>query len=168
MDLLNILSGLVQDPILYSIFFFVYVVLAAVILPIPVEIGLFNPFINPVLLIFILAIGKGIGALIVFEIGKKLRSLLKKITKSPKITKKIIYYCELFVKKYGYFGLFIIMSTPLMIDSASLYLFSILNSKKNGKRAMARNWFVLINIFAGAVRGGIIIILAYMIGIKLV
>ena len=55
-----------------------------------------------------------------------------------------------------------------MIDSASLYLFSILNSKKNGKRAMARNWFVLINIFAGAVRGGIIIILAYVIGIKLV
>ncbi|MBN2603989.1 MAG: hypothetical protein JXA91_07660 [Candidatus Thermoplasmatota archaeon] len=168
MDLLDILSGFVQDPISYSILFFVYVILAAVILPIPVEIGLFNPFINPVLLIFILSIGKGIGALIVFEIGIKLRSIFKKLVKSPKITKKIIYYCERFVKKYGYFGLFIIMSIPLMIDSASLYLFSVLNSRKNGKRAMARNWFVLINIFAGAVRGGIIIILAYVIGIRLV
>ena len=168
MDLLNILSGLVQDPISYSLLFFIYVILAAIILPIPVEIGLFNPFISPVLLIFIFAIGKGIGALIVFEIGLKLRSLLKKITNGPKITKKLIDYCELFVKKYGYFGLFIIMSTPLMIDSASLYLFSILNSKKNGKRAMSRNQFVLINIIAGAVRGSIIIILAYLIGIRLV
>lgn len=168
MDFINLLLNLMKNPVYYSIIFFIYVVLAAVILPIPVEIGLFNPYFNPIGLISILAIGKGIGALIVFEIGAKARSIIKKHSTGTKLTKRIINYCETFVEKYGYIGLFIIMSTPLMIDSASLYLFSLLNPKHDGKRAMARNKFVIINILAGAIRGGIIIALFYYIGIKLI
>jgi membrane protein YqaA with SNARE-associated domain len=168
MDLIEILLGIMQDPFLYSIIFFIYVILAAVILPIPVEIGLFNNYIHPAILIFILAIGKGMGAAIAFEIGKRIRRVIKKISIGNQLTKKIIMWCERFVRKYGYYGLFIIMSTPLMIDSASLYLFSLLNSKKKGKRAMSRTWFVLINIAAGAVRGTIIFIVAYLYGIRLV
>jgi len=56
-----------------------------------------------------------------------------------------------------------------MIDSATLYLFSLLNPKEGkGKRVMARKWFVLINIAAGATRGSIIFIITYFIGVKLV
>ena len=168
MDLIGILLGAIQDPITYSIIFFIYVILAALILPIPVEIGLFNPNIHPALLIFILAIGKGVGASIAFEIGTRVRVTLKKTSIGTPLTKKIVAWCERFVRKYGYYGLFIIMSTPLMIDSASLYLFSMLNSKDEGKRAMTRTWFVLINIAAGAVRGTIIFLVAYSIGVRLV
>lgn len=169
MDLIELLNQFIQNPLFYSLIFFVYTVLAAVILPIPVEIGLFNPYIHPILLIGILAIGKGVGAGIVFVIGVKLRSFFKSFNYSNRLTSKILKYCELFVIRYGHIGLFIIMSIPLMIDSVSLYLFSLLNPKeKEGKRALAKKRFILINIFAGLVRGSIIMILFWFFQIKLV
>jgi membrane protein YqaA with SNARE-associated domain len=169
MDFIDILLGITGNPVLYSLLFLVYVILAVIILPIPVEIGLFNPLVNPLLLIMILAIGKGVGSLIVFEIGLKVRQIFEKWTSGTPLTKKILLYCERFVKKYGYVGLFIIMSTPLMIDSLSLYLFSLLNSTKDGgDRALTRGYFVLINVIAGAVRGSIILLVAYGLGYRLV
>lgn len=169
MDIIDILLGFVNNPFLYSIIFFIYVILAAVILPIPVEIGLFNPNINPIILVSILGIGKGVGSLIVFEIGLKLRRGIKNKFSSTKLTKKIVTICEDFVKNYGYFGLLIIMSVPLMIDSATLYLFSLLNSKgEEEKQVMLRSRFVLINIIAGVIRGTIILFLAYQIDVRLV
>ena len=163
------LFDLIEDPLSYSFVFFIYVILAAVILPIPVEIGLFNPYIHPVLLIIILALGKGLGALIVYHIGLGLRKSIKKRFRGGVITNKLITKCENFVKKYGYFGLFIVMSIPLMIDSASLYLFSVLNTKrKKSERSMILSKFILINIGAGFLRGSIVILISYYIGIKLV
>lgn len=169
MDLTEILLNAIEDPISYSIIFLVYVILAAIILPIPVEIGLFNPHINPILLITILAIGKGIGAFIVFNISKKLRKKIKKITvgKNWKITKKIISKLENFVKKYGHYGLFIIMSIPLMVDSITLYLFSLLNPTDE-KTILTSTKFVIINVAAGAIRGIVILSIFYFIGIKLI
>ena len=167
MDLIDFLMNVVQDPVMYSLVFFVYVILAAVILPIPVEIGLFNSYINPIWLIFLLAIGKGIGSLIAFEIGTRVRGGLKKRRYRNSLMKSIIGWCENFVKRYGYYGLFVIMSIPLMIDSATLYLFSLLNPRHE-KGGMSRNWFVLINVFAGATRGAIILVIAYLFSVKLV
>lgn len=169
MDLIEILTQFYQDPLAYSFLFFIYTILAAIILPIPVEIGLFNPNVHPVLLISILAIGKGVGAGIVFIIGAKIRSFLTQINSSNPLTKKILYYCEQFVIKYGNIGLFIIMSIPLMIDSVSLYLFSLLNPKEeSGKYALAQHRFVLINIGAGIVRGSIIMIFFWLFQVRLV
>ncbi len=168
MNLIEILLGFMQDPIMYSMIFFLYVILTVLILPIPVEIGLFNPYINPVILIFILALGKGIGSLLVFEIGTKVRDILSKRVIGIPLTKKIVECCERFVRKYGYYGLFIIMSIPLMLDSITVYLFSLLNTKNNGNRTMNRKWFFLINIAAGTIRGMIIILIAYFFSVKLV
>jgi len=167
MDFIDILLGFSQDPLTYSLLFFIYVILAAVILPIPVEIGLLNPAIHPVLLIIILALGKGFGALIVFYIGGGVRNLLTGRGWGSNLTKKILEVLENFVRRYGYYGLFIIMSTPLMVDSISLYLFSLLNPKENGKKALERNRFVLINILAGGLRGSIVIAVFYLLGIQL-
>lgn len=153
---------------MYSIIFFIYVVLTVLFLPIPVEIGLLNPYINPALLIFILALGKGVGSAIAFEIGTKARGILKKRSIGILLIKKIVVWCEHFVKKYGYYGLFIIMSIPLMLDSVTVYLFSLLNPKDDDKIAMTRKWFVLINIAAGAVRGIIILLVAYFFSVRLV
>lgn len=168
MDLTGILLGAMQDPITYSIIFFIYVILTVLILPIPVEIGLFNPYLHPALLVCILALGKGIGAGIGFEIGTRLRSVIKKRSIGTPLIKKIVAWCEKFVRKYGYYGLFIIMSTPLMLDSVTVYLFSLLNPKDDGKLAMTRRWFVLLNIAAGATRGIIILSVAYFFGVRLV
>jgi membrane protein YqaA with SNARE-associated domain len=169
MDLIEILTQSYQDPIIYSLLFFIYTILAAVILPIPVEIGLFNPNVHPLILISILAIGKGVGAGIVFIIGAKIRSLLKRMNSSSILTKKILYYCEKFVIKYGNIGLFIVMSIPLMIDSVSLYLFSLLNPKEeSGKYVLAQRRFIMINIGAGLVRGSIIMIVFWLFQVRLV
>ena len=168
MDLTGILLGTIHDPISYSIIFFIYVILTVLFLPIPVEIGLFNPNIHPVLLIFILALGKGVGSAIAFEIGTRVRSAVKKKSIGTPLTKKIVAWCERFLMKYGYYGLFVIMSIPLMLDSVTVYLFSLLNPKDDGKRAMTRIWFVLINIVAGAVRGMIILLVAYLFSVRLV
>ena len=169
LDLIDILFNTIGDPIIYSIIFLIYVILAAIILPLPVEIGLFNPYINPTWLIIILAVGKGIGAFIVFNLSKIIRKNFKKISigKNWKITKKIILKSEKFVKKYGHYGLFIIMSIPLMVDSITLYLFSILNPTEQ-KTALNQTKFVIINIAAGATRGIIILLIYYFINIKLI
>ncbi len=167
MDLIGFLTALATDPISYSIVFFIYTVLAVVILPIPVEIGLFNYHINPILLIGILALGKGVGSLIVFEIGTKVRHKIKKVSVSNSFIKKIVEYSERFVENYGYYGLLVVLSTPLMIDSISLYLFSLLNPEEKGI-GMDREWFVGTNIIAGAIRGAITLIVFYYVGYKLV
>lgn len=168
MELIEILLGVMQDPIRYSIIFFIYVILTVLILPIPVEIGLFNPYVHPLLPICILALGKGVGSLLAFEIGTTIRNALKKKSIGTPLIKKIVSWCERFIRKYGYYGLFIIMSIPLMVDSITVYLFSLLNPKDNGNKGMKRTWFVLINIAAGALRGAIILLVFYFFSVKLV
>jgi hypothetical protein len=167
MDLIDLMLNAVGDPIAYSIIFFIYVVLAAVILPIPVEIGLFNSNVSPVILVVIMALGKGVGAFIVFEISYRARRFLKGALGGGVLTKKIVGASERFVRRYGAIGLFIIMSTPLMIDSVSLYLFSLLNPHEEDD-AVQKRTFVAINLVAGAVRGGIILVVSYWVGVRLV
>lgn len=168
MDIIDILLNAVGDPFSYSLIFFIYVVLAAIILPIPVEIGLFNQNISAVWLLLILSIGKGVGAFIVFEIGSRARGWLKRISKGGSLSKKIVAASEQFVIRYGYYGLFIIMSIPLMLDSVTLYLFSLLNPEENKQISLGKGRFIAINMVAAIVRGGIILTVAYYAGIKLV
>lgn len=168
MDITDLFLNTIQNPLIYGTVFLIYVILTVVILPVPVEIGLFNPYISPLILVMILAIGKGVGALIVFELGTLFRRKLKRYHISSRITKKIILMLEDFVKKYGYIGLFIIMSIPLMFDSLTLYFFSLLNPDTDDKKALTREKFVFVNILAGGTRGVIILLVAFIIGIRLV
>jgi hypothetical protein len=59
------------------------------------------------------------------------------------------------------------MSIPLMVDSITLYLFSLLNPTEE-KTTLTSAKFVIINIAAGAIRGIIILSIFYYIGIKLI
>jgi membrane protein YqaA with SNARE-associated domain len=167
MDLIGILLNTIGNPYLYSILFFLYVISASIFLPIPVEIGLFNPYMHPALLITILAIGKGCGSLIVYYIGTGVRKTAKKWTLKSQKIKQFITSSENFVKKYGAVGLYIFMSIPLMVDTLPLYLFSLLNAEENGKRALSKKKFVLINILAGATRGTLVIVVYTILKIKL-
>ena len=74
MDFFGVILDGSSDPLLFGVFFFIYVVLNTLALPFPVELGLFNPAFHPLFLIGILALGRGVGAFCVFEIGGFIRS----------------------------------------------------------------------------------------------
>ena len=48
MDFISFLLEIASNPVAYGFVFFLYAVAAAVILPIPVEIGLFNSSVHPI------------------------------------------------------------------------------------------------------------------------
>jgi hypothetical protein len=55
----------------------------------------------------------------------------------------------------------------LMVDSITLYLFSLLNPTEE-KSVLTSTKFVLINVAAGMVRGIIILSIFWLVGIKLI
>ena len=91
----------------------------------------------------------------------------KKWTLKSQRIKQLITSFENFIKKHGAVGLYVFMSIPLMVDTLPLYLFSILNAEEDGKRAISKKKFVLINILAGATRGTIVIVVYYVLKIKI-
>jgi len=167
MDLISFLLEIANNPPAYGFVFFLYAIATAVFLPIPVEIGLFNSSVHPIGLILILAVGKAVGSLIVYYLGIGIRNTIKKWTNAGPLSKKIIEVCEGFVRKYGYVGLFLIMSIPLMIDSATLYLFSILNPDNSEGHVLHVRNFVFINFFAGLLRGSIVFVVFYFVDVRL-
>lgn len=71
---------------------------------------------------------------------------------------------EVFVRKYGIFAMYTIMSVPGMVDTIPLYLFSILN--REGKLMTLRD-FALANFLAGINRAFLIYAILEVLGIRL-
>jgi len=164
-DMMVFLSSVSGNPLVYSIVFFTYAVLAAIILPIPVEFGLFmSPSINPALKAIILGAGKCVGSLLVFYIGVKVEDDIRKWSEIFPWYKNFVDKMGIFVAKYGYYALFIMLSIPLMLDTVPLYLFTLFN--KDGK-GMERNKFAIVNFFAGIIRASIVLIAYHYVGIQL-
>ncbi len=163
MDLFGMIVDGSSDPLLFGLVFFIYVILNTLALPFPVELGLFNPAFHPLFLIAILALGRGVGAFFIFEIGGFIRK--KTSTWNVEVLKlrKIITSLEGFMQRYGYYALFLLMSIPLMLDSVVLYLFSLLNKRKDTKDALSRRWFITITMAASILRGSIIVLFAELI-----
>lgn len=164
-DLMQVLYDAASNPFLYSTIFFIYCVLAAIILPLPVEIGLFVGNVHPLIKILILGLGKGTGSYFVFFIGLRVDEGVKKWTDKYKGYKSFVERLEAMVGKYGYYALYIILSIPLMVDTIPLYLFSIYNKNVGG---MKQKGFVIVNILAGFTRAIIIFTIVMIFGIKLV
>ena len=164
-DLMQVLYDVSSNPFLYSIIFFIYCIAAAVILPLPVEIGLFVGDLHPIIKILILGAGKGVGSYFVFFIGLKVDEKVKKSAERFKRYGKFVNKMENFVGKYGYYALYIILSIPLMVDTVPLYLFSIYNKNVGG---MSQGGFVLVNFFAGCTRAILIFVILLGFGVKLV
>ena len=71
--LMDFLINISHDPILYSIVFFIYTLAATIVLPIPVEAGLFLSPTTPLALkALVLGLGKAAGASLVFKLGESL------------------------------------------------------------------------------------------------
>jgi uncharacterized membrane protein YdjX (TVP38/TMEM64 family) len=159
-DFTSFLTVVAGDPILYSVLFFFYAVAAAVILPIPIEIGLLlSPNTPWYLLAIILGAGKAVGSVLVFRIGLEIEGPIRRWSKRFKFFGKLIDWCERFVIQYNYYALFVLLCIPFMSDTAVLYVFSITN--KEGE-ALDMKWFALTNFMAGITRATIFMGLLYL------
>jgi membrane protein YqaA with SNARE-associated domain len=157
----DFLNSVQNDVFVYSAFLFLYSIASAIILPIPVELALFispaTPFILKALL---LGAGKAVGSVAIFYIGFELEGPVRRWSDRFKFFKKFVDFCEWFVAKLGYVGLFILLIIPLMSDTVVLYVFSLFN--KEG-RVLQMKWFALVNLLAGITRA--MIVYAIVIGL---
>ncbi len=162
---ISFLDGLSHDPVLYSIVFFFYAVAATVFLPIPVEAGLFfSPDTSIIIKGLVLGAGKAVGSIIVFTLGDKVNNGLMSVMSRSAFTRKFMELMQRFVAKTRYYGLYAILSVPLMVDTVPLYLFSLFNQRG----LMRLRYFVLTNFLAGVTRATLVYLIFDLLGIKLI
>jgi len=162
---IQILTDIANDPFLYSIVFFFFSIAAAIVLPIPVELGLILSPATPYwILAIVLGAGKAVGAGLVFKIGGTVEAPIRKYSERWRFFKRFVDFCEWFVAKLGYVGFYILLSIPLMSDTVPIYIFSVFN--KEGK-ALHLWYFMLVNFLAGITRAALLWVLADMFGIHL-
>jgi hypothetical protein len=163
--LVHFLEVSASDPLTFSVIFLLYTILAAIILPFPVEIGLFFSPETPVLVkVLIMGLGKMIGAIIVYYIGLTVGDSLRMWSSRFRLFNWSVNTCEWLVNKFHYIGLYIILSTPLMTDTIPLYLFSVFNEKG----VFTMKWFALVSFLGGTTRGLIVFAVFSLLGVKLV
>src|SRR5512133_249098 len=99
--LLHFLEVSASDPLTFSIIFFIYAVLAAIILPFPVEIGLFFSPATPVLVkLLIMGLGKMVGAILVYYIGLTVGERIRIWSSRWRFFNWIVDKCEWLVSKF--------------------------------------------------------------------
>ncbi len=166
MDLIALLSDATANPFLFFPLLFTYSVLVAIILPFPIELALI--FVEDptymVVTAIVIGLGKMVGAWAIFFLGLKVEDNIRRWSAKYKIVDKIVKFSIWFVDKTGYVGLFILLSIPFMTDTVPIYIYALFNEE--GK-LMKRNYFLLTNFAAGIVRG-LIFILLWNAGIRLI
>lgn len=166
MDLIALLSDATTNPFVFFPLLFTYSVLVAVILPLPIELALI--FVeDPTYMVataIVIGLGKMVGAWAIFFLGLKVEDNIRRWSEKYKIVNKIVKFSIWFVEKTGYVGLFILLSIPFMTDTVPIYIYALFNEE--GK-LMKRNYFLLTNFAAGIVRG-LIFILLWNAGIRLI
>ncbi len=157
-DLLTFLNDLNHaDPTTYLVSLFLFSFAAAVVLPIPVETAVaLAPEAIPIPVVAVASgLGKGLGAMAVFFLGGAIEKTILTYTKW-RWFRWLLNKSEIFVRRFGYPAIYVIMSIPLMVDTVPLYLFSLLN--KEGK--LLNIWyFTLVNVAAGFTRAVIVLLL---------
>jgi membrane protein YqaA with SNARE-associated domain len=152
------------DPLTYGIIFFIYCVLAAVILPLPVELGLFwNPGTPFFIKALILGVGKAVGSILVFYIGYSIEDNVRSWQRWRWFS-WLVEKSEWLVEKFSYLGLYFILSIPGMVDTIPIYIFSVFN--REGKVLEAK-YFFICNFLGGLNRAFFIGILFYVFGIEI-
>lgn len=163
-ELIEWLFTLVQNPVAYLTFVLIFSFLAAVVLPIPVELALAGYIVyltNPgtsflglgifgafILISIVMGLGKALGSWIVFVIGVKVESLVEGYMKW-KWFQKMMAATQRFCVRFGYLAMYFVMAIPLMTDTVPLYIFSILNKEGD---VFELKWFVVSNFWAGMAR----------------
>jgi membrane protein YqaA with SNARE-associated domain len=155
--LLRFLESTSANPWLYGLLLFIYSVLAAIILPIPVEFGLFFARNVPwYAKAVVLGLGKAAGAFGIFFLGIKVENKLEKWAKTHRLFQQGLNVAFAFVKYTRWMGLLILLSIPFMPDTLPIYVYGIFN--KQGQ-FLTPTAFVLVNFIAGVARAAIFVFL---------
>ncbi len=179
MDWLAWLVTAAEDPLVYLPLLFAYALLATVLLPIPVEFGLLNPFLSPVLLILTVAAGKAAGGALVFPLGTKIGEQIERYLERFPRLEGPYRWIERVTSRHGYWALFAFLSIPFMTDSVPVYVFSILNPRApptpattpsppppSGprRRVLRLGPFVAVNFVAALVRCSLFLLVPLSLG----
>jgi membrane protein YqaA with SNARE-associated domain len=163
-QLMDYLMNNQADPATYLLIFFLFCIAAAIILPIPIEIALiWNPSVFFPIKALVMGLGKATGATAVYFIGARVEIAVFRFSKWGWF-KWLLDKSEAFVKMYGIFAMYLIMSIPGMVDTIPLYLFSIFNKK--GTLIRLRD-FALANFLAGINRAFLIYAILEVLGVRL-
>jgi len=153
-SLTSFIEQVQDDPLVYSVVFFIYIIAATLFLPIPVELLLFlspaTPFVFKAIL---LGVGKAVGSIIVFYIGMNVERPINTLTKKWGFFRMVVNFSKWLVDKLGYLGLYLILSVPIMVDTVPVYLFSIFRKDRCDRDLKL---FALTNLAAGITRAGIV------------
>ncbi len=157
-DIIDFITGTYNTPAAYLTLTFTFSVLVAVILPIPIEVVLVGPILGKqwaylASVVFAMAAGKTVGAWLIFYLGVRVEDNIRRWSEKYRIAKRFVTWCEKFVRKTNYIGLYILLSIPLMSDTIPIYLYSLFNEE--GK-AMDRRAFLVANFLAAWTRAGIL------------
>lgn len=158
--LIEILKGYLNDPAIFLTVLFVYAILTAVILPIPVELALLNLLVNPGLLgsaALVLGLGKMLGASLIFVVGLRVEEPIRVFCARHPYLGQVVGYLTRFVRATRWWGLLILLSIPLMSDTVPIYLYSLFN--KQGQ-FISSHAFLAANFLAGVLRALIFVFLA--------
>jgi len=108
-----------------------------------------DPEIDVVVKAVVLGLGKAVGAIAIFYIGFTVNRWLEGWMERHPRWAKILKFLERFVRRTRWFGLTILLSIPLMSDTAVNYFYSLLNEEGH---SISRWQFVLANLVGGVAR----------------
>jgi membrane protein DedA with SNARE-associated domain len=133
----------------------------AIVLPIPIEVVLLAPLLGQQwgylgAVIFAMAAGKTVGAGMIFYLGVRVEDNIRRWSERYKIADRVVKWCERFVRKTNYIGLYVLLSIPLMSDTIPLYLYSLFNEEG---RALNRTAFLVANFLAAWTRAGALVLI---------
>ena len=163
-DILSFISATYNTPAAYLSITFGFSILVAIVLPIPIEIVLVVPILEQrwgylAGVIFAMATGKTVGAYLIFYVGVRVEDNIRRWSARYKTAARLVAWCERFVRKTNYVGLYVLLSIPLMSDTIPLYLYSLFNEE--GK-ALNRTAFLVSNFLAAWTRAGFLV-LVYLV-----
>ena len=165
-DFIALVAWAYHNPAAYLPITFGFSVLVAIVLPVPIEIVLLAPLLEQQwgylgAIILVMAVGKTVGAWLIFYLGVRVEDNIRRWSDRYKLAARLVKWCERFVRKTNYIGLYVLLSIPLMSDTIPLYLYSLFNEE--GK-ALNRTAFLVSNFLAAWTRAGFIVLIYVLVG----
>jgi hypothetical protein len=157
-DLIQILLDSYNTPWIFVLLAFGYAVLAAIVLPIPIELILVKPLSDQnfgflLATAFAIAAGKTLGAWLIFVFGLNVEGSIRKWSARWRPAAWFVAKAAKLVRRTGSAGLYLLLSVPLMSDTIPIYVYSVFNAE--GK-ALDRNMFLIANFLAALNRVAIV------------
>jgi membrane protein YqaA with SNARE-associated domain len=106
---------------------FLYEVGTALVLPTPSELPVLGHTVLPIGWVFVVAVaGKIVGSYLVFFVGDRMKETarFRRLAERHAWIRAVLSWSERFVRRYGVFGVFVLLSIPGFPDTVSLYLFA--------------------------------------------